>query len=214
MKSGVKNYLKIGAWVIRVLFVPITISFLFIPNYGYFLSGILVISASLFLVSKEKKYGSKFPAGFDFFINGVLLMHMLGYASNLYDRFLHWDTWQHFLAGVVIGILGYAGFLAYKLKHKIPISYRMCFFMAMMLVALVGTSFELLEFGIDKSQLFDFSGASGHTRMQWDLEDTMDDIVANTLGAAVAGVTGYVLYKGKDPLELEEELAYLVKIHK
>lgn len=201
-----------AAWIIRLIIIAITVSFFFIPNYGYVFSGVMSLAVSFFLLSKEKKYSVQFPPLFDFLINTLLLLNMFGYFFRFYDLIDHWDTIEHAFFGLIVGLLGYAAFVAFKVGHGIKIRWGQCFFVGVMFATLVGSGWEVAEYLIDKTKYFDYSSATNHHRLQWDNQDTMDDITANTIGSLVAGVAGYLIYRKKEHVDIHNDLEFLMKV--
>lgn len=119
----------------------------------------------------------------------------LGETRDYYGRFWWWDIALHTTSGGLLGILGVL--LVYVLNEtpRIDLHMRPGFvsFFAFCFAVAVGALWEVFEFAMD--QLF---GMSMQKPMQGDpsgLNDTMWDLIVDTLGALVVSMVGYLYMK-------------------
>jgi len=131
---------------------------------------------------------------------GMFLLHVLGHAVGLYERFAYYDKGLHFLepfvAALVIYALSQATDWIWQWRRVTPLEVGIyCFSM----VVAIGALWELMEFGMD--QLFGTEEQNGNT-------DTMIDILMDVTGAflgalAAALTTRYGRRHGHDKVSEE-----------
>jgi len=140
----------------------------------------------------ERRFKLDIPSEFEIvlvvFIYAALF---LGELQQFYFRFWWWDKMLHSFSGLILGNIGFliVSYLNSNSKMNIQLSpvfvavFSFCFAVAM------GAIWEIYEFTMDK--LFGFIMQRGS------LDDTMTDIILDTLGALVFAVLGYFQQKGK-----------------
>ncbi|RKF19253.1 hypothetical protein D6851_12370 [Altericroceibacterium spongiae] len=115
----------------------------------------------------------------------------LGEVQDFYNRIWWWDIALHTTSGVLLGLLGFI--ILYLLNENDVVDVRMrpsfVALFAFFFAVCMGAIWEIVEFTID--QLF---GTTMQKPMLGDpsgLTDTMWDLIVDTLGAAVACLTGW-----------------------
>ncbi len=114
-----------------------------------------------------------------------LFLHSLGLVTNMYNTTNWWDSITHFVSGITVASLAAIALIMvimFSEKTKVPTSW-IPFLILVSVLAMEGV-WEILEFTLDQ-----IIG----TAMQHGLEDTMKDIVANTVSGIVAGL-GFAFY--------------------
>ncbi len=114
-----------------------------------------------------------------------LFLHSLGLVTNMYNTTNWWDSITHFVSGITVASLAAIALIMVMMfseKTKVPTSW-IPFLILVSVLAMEGV-WEILEFTLDQ-----IIG----TAMQHGLEDTMKDIVANTVSGIVAGL-GFAFY--------------------
>ena len=114
-----------------------------------------------------------------------LFLHSLGLVTNMYNTTNWWDSITHFISGITVASLAAIALIMVMMfseKTKVPTSW-IPFLILVSVLAMEGV-WEILEFTLDQ-----IIG----TAMQHGLEDTMKDIVANTVSGIVAGL-GFAFY--------------------
>ena len=109
-----------------------------------------------------------------------LFLHSLGLVTNMYNTTNWWDSITHFVSGITVASLAAIALIMVMMfseKTKVPTSW-IPFLILVSVLAMEGV-WEILEFTLDQ-----IIG----TAMQHGLEDTMKDIVANTVSGIVAGL--------------------------
>ncbi|MDF2877353.1 MAG: hypothetical protein K0S30_449 [Clostridia bacterium] len=186
-------------FIINALYLAVTLKFV--------LAALLLGSLVLVLVPEifTKITGVKIPKGaracYAVFILGT---QWLGTYLRLYDSLLWWDIMLHFLSGILLGYVGLVLMVWLDKEHSIKgenkpiitILFSFC-------VAVSGAVFwEIIEFLADT-----FLGS--HTQLG-SLQDTMEDMIYGTLGAALFAC---YLYRGfrRNKVLLFEKLIALNK---
>lgn len=120
-----------------------------------------------------------------FFIFGTLF---LGHLAEFYDTVPHWDKFLHFQSGLVLSVTGFV--LVYVLNERKMASLALSpGFVALFAIAFsvaIGVFWEVGEFAGD--WLFDGNWQGGSPSN----EDTMWDLIADSVGAIVVSVIGYI----------------------
>ena len=122
-------------------------------------------------------------------ITSTLLFTMLalvgGEVFNLYEQLWWWDIFLHMKSGWFISLVACYLTLAHTaVRHPLGISL-----IAMSVAINVGVQWELLEYTIDQVLGWNMQ-ASG-------LDDTMYDLLADSVGAAIGAAAGYRVCAGK-----------------
>lgn len=161
---------------------------------------ILTVLPSLFSSRFKIRLPVSFLAAISLFVFGTLF---LGEVFDFYERFWWWDIMLHGLSAVGFGIIGFL-FVFYLFegdKYAAP-PWALGFFAFCFAVA-IGAMWEIFEFGMD--QLF------GLNMQKSGLMDTMTDLIVDSVGAFVGGVSGFLWLKGQQvgPAGMIEEFVLL-----
>ena len=184
-----RTHLYIRIFIQLTLVIALVIE-AFNQRWGLF----FVTALALFLLYMpplfEKKYRVQIPAEFQLLL--VLFIYasvFLGEVHGFYVRFWWWDSMLHFLAGVALGIVGFAiAYVLYK-TGKITASPLFVAFFAFCFSMTGAVVWEIYEFGMDQ-----FFGTNMQ-RLETGVVDTMQDLIINTVGAIIASVAGYLYLK-------------------
>jgi hypothetical protein len=140
-------------------------------------------------------------AGITLWITTAAFAHTVGVAGipgtgvSLYGAIPFYDHITHALsASVVVGV-GYATVRALD-EHSegIHLPERFMFVFLLVFVLAFGVAWELLEFSIDVVGTATGTGSTGFT--QHGLEDTLLDLVFNTIGGVIVAIWGTVYLTG------------------
>ncbi|MGL4740404.1 MAG: hypothetical protein ACRC41_06300 [Sarcina sp.] len=132
----------------------------------------------------------------------IFISMFLGKVNNFYGKFSWWDLFLHAVSGIVIFIVAYTVFLLQNdcktdnVKPILIITYTLLFAVAMTAV------WETWEFTGD--QLFGLNSQGGS------LLDTMEDIIAGSVGPLLMVPVLYYYLKGKKNI-LFEDLTNFIK---
>lgn len=115
----------------------------------------------------------------------VFLTLFLGSLNDFYERYAWWDTLLHFQSGILLGIIGFV--LIYLLNRggvgKLGLSPFFLAFFATCFSMAVGVVWEIYEYAADSF--------FGFNMQRTGLDDTMSDLIVNTVGALIVAVVAY-----------------------
>ena len=129
------------------------------------------------------------------FIYGVIVFIffsiMLGQFGGMYDRFHWYDAFLHFLSSLVLGIVGFLIMYVFYSVNKLKLPLLLVVIFSFCFAVTIGVIWEIIEYFIDLTL--------GTNMQVSSLDDTMIDLMVNSLGALISSVIGY-LYVVKIPL--------------
>lgn len=153
--------------------------------------GLLVIQLPAFL---ERDYGITLDAGLTLWITSAVFLHAVGVIGlpwsdvNFYASVWWWDHVTHALSSSLVAAVGYTTVRALD-RHSegISIPPRFMFVFILLFVLAFGVAWEVLEFTITL-----VAEATGNATVltQFGLDDTMLDLVFDTVGAVVVAIWG------------------------
>lgn len=108
----------------------------------------------------------------------------LGEVANFYQRYWWWDTILHIGSAIGFGLLGFTLLILLFRSKRITASPTLLSVFAFSFALALGALWEIWEFTLD--QLFGLNTQSNG------LNDTMWDLIVDTLGALVAALSGYL----------------------
>jgi hypothetical protein len=142
----------------------------------------------------ERNYRVPLDAGLTLWIALAVFLHAIGttglpgMSRGLYDTFPWWDSMTHALSASVVAAVGYATARAVDSHWEgVHLPDRFTFLFVVLFVLAFGVVWEVLEFAI--------GGAAStfgvqQILIQHGIEDTMTDLVFNTVGAVIVGTWG------------------------
>src|SRR6056297_3356526 len=156
--------------------------------------GIAVNSAIAFAVTflpaiLERDYDIPMDAGLTLWITAAVFLHALGTIGPYRDPTLWWwDHMTHALASSLVAAIGYATTRALD-EHTddIYLPPRFTFVFILMFVIAFGVVWEVIEFGV--GGLATILG-SDKILTQFGLEDTMKDLLFDTVGGVLVAIWG------------------------
>lgn len=153
----------------------------------------LVFMSLPFLI--EKRFRLEFPRKF---ISALLLFFyaamFLGTANHFFIRFWWWDKILHGFSGLIFANLGFliAMFLNRSQKLNTELSRILVALFSFCFAVASGAVWEIYEYSMDKSFGFLYQGVG--------IDDTMTDIIFDTLGALIFAL--FLLFQGKGKFKL------------
>ncbi len=134
------------------------------------------------------RWRESLPGPLQMVIVGFIFASMyLGNVRQFYQRFWWWDKMLHTFSGVLLGLIGFIVIFYLNKEKRLRLSlspFFVCLFAFVFAVAM-GTLWEVYEFTMDS--LF---GTNMQIR-ETGVEDTMWDLIVDTLGALAVCVWGY-----------------------
>ena len=127
-----------------------------------------------------------FIAAVVFFVAATLF---LGEVFDFYERFWWWDMAMHGSSAVGFGLVGFVlVFIMFQGDRFAAPPIAMAFF-AFCFAMTIGALWEIFEYGMDQT--------FGMNMQKSGLDDTMGDLMVNTLGAAIGAASGLAYLKGQ-----------------
>lgn len=177
---------KIQYVIIRLLRLSTIVAIVYVYYLGD-ITGVLNGIIALFLLFMpdliERRYNVRLPIEYSFSI--VLFIYaaiVLGGLGQFYYRFWWWDDMLHVTSGVLLGFAGFIVLYILKLKDKLKASNFLISFFAFTVALSFGVLWEWFEFIVD---------AVSGTNMQRSLNDTMADLLTDSIGAFISVYLGY-----------------------
>ncbi len=146
------------------------------------LIGIMMMIPSLL----HMRYRFYFPFALDFgIVTFTFLTLFLGHIRDFYNAVPNWDKFLHFQSGILFAVAGFV--LVYILNEnervKLDLSPGFVAIFAIAFSITIGVFWEIGEFIGDSI----FNG-----NWQASLDDTMWDLIADSVGALIVSIIGYV----------------------
>jgi len=141
----------------------------------------------------RRKYDFPLDPWLGLWITTAVFLHTLG-SAGLYGEIPRWDNLTHAMSATLVAGAGYTAARAIDLhSDDIHIPRRFIFVYIFVVVLAFGVLWELFEFGLDV-----VSDATGLTMplAQKGLDDTVRDLMFNSLGALIIAVFGQVHLTG------------------
>lgn len=108
----------------------------------------------------------------------------LGSAIGFYNRFWWWDTALHTLSGVTLGFIGFLLLYTLYQRHRVDMGPGALAIFAFCFAVAVGALWEIFEFTMDQ--------LVGTNMQKNGLNDTMWDLIVDSIGAMVVASIGYL----------------------
>lgn len=160
---------------------------------GQWLNAFLAASAFVLsyvpaIIEKNLKIGLPVELEFTFVLFLFVTLY-LGEINAYYTYFWWWDIFLHALSGVLLGIVGFILVYIFNSEEKIRLHLSPFFvgLFTFVFAVSIGVFWEIFEFGLD--MIFGFDTQHGS------LEDTMWDLVVDSIGAFFIGVVGFYYTK-------------------
>lgn len=136
-------------------------------------------------------------------IGFIFFSIMLGQFGGMYDKFHWYDSFLHFIAALVLGIVGFLIIYVFYSVNKLKLPLLIVVIFSFSFAVAIGVLWEIIEYYIDI-----FLG----TNMQVNsLDDTMVDLIIDCIGALIAATTAY-LYISKISLPTLEAVVETVSV--
>jgi len=125
------------------------------------------------------------------FINTLFLFaaFVLGDLRQFYDRFWWWDMMLHSFSAMIMGIIGFLLIYVFYASKKVTMPPFYIVFFSFSFSLSLGVLWEIIEYLVDITL--------GTNMQQSGLDDTMKDLMMDTLGALIAAMIGYIHYVKK-----------------
>jgi len=141
----------------------------------------------------ERNYEIPLDPWLGLWITLAVFLHTMG-SAGLYARFPWWDSITHALSASLVAGVGYTFARAVDLhSDDVTVPRRFAFVYILVIVMAFGVVWELFEFGLDVA-----AETTGITMplAQFGLDDTIKDMMFNTLGAVLVATFGQAHLSG------------------
>lgn len=150
-------------------------------------NGVLGVGVTLLPAGLRHRYDVPLDPWLGLWVTGAVFLHTLG-SAGLYTTVTWWDSVTHALSATVVAGAGYTAARAVDLHDDhihVPRRYYAVYLLVVVLA--LGVVWELFEFGLDR-----VADATGLTMplAQTGLDDTVVDLLYNSLGAVLVAVFG------------------------
>jgi uncharacterized membrane protein YjdF len=108
----------------------------------------------------------------------IFLSVFLGQFGGLYDRWLWWDSFLHFISALTFGFTGFIIIYVYYVHNKLKIPQNLILALTFFFCLGIGALWEIIEYVIDN--------ALGTNMQVNSLDDTMIDLIIGALGGLTA----------------------------
>ena len=135
----------------------------------------------------ERNYDLPLDPWLGLWITTAVFLHTLG-SAGLYGQIPWWDSLTHAMSASLVAAVGYTAARAIDLhSDDIHVPGRIAFAYIFIVVLSFGVVWELFEFGLDVA-----ADATGLTMplAQHGLDDTVRDLMFNSVGALVVALFG------------------------
>lgn len=158
-------------------------------NPRWFFSALLSLGVTMIPYIFTRNTNIVIPPMLNLWICAALFFHVLGGVMGYYDDVWWWDIFTHSLSAALISILGFTILLTiHQLSDSLYIPSFLIPAVLLFFILATGVVWEIFEFFCD--QLLG-------TNMQYSLQDTVFDMIFNTVGASIAGLLGYRYFPSK-----------------
>lgn len=153
---------------------------------------ILTLAVMMLPSLVERRFQIDIPSEFEIVL--ILFIYaaiFLGELQQFYDRFWWWDNMLHGFSGLILGNIGFliVSYLNTSTRVNLHLSPIFVSFFSFCFAVAMGAVWEIFEYFMD--QVFGFN------MQRNSLDDTMTDLILDTVGAAIFAFLGYCQQKGK-----------------
>jgi len=141
----------------------------------------------------ERNYRVPLDPWLGLWVTTAVFLHTLG-SAGLYAQIEWWDHLTHAMSASVVAAVGYTAVRALDLHHdEINLPERFAFVYILVFVLAFGVIWEIFEFGLDIAA--DATGLD-MPLSQFGLDDTVRDLMFNSLGAILVATFGQAKLTG------------------
>jgi hypothetical protein len=178
----------------QVTLVGLVFVGLYDGNAGIVLNAAIGLGVTHLPAILERDYQIPMDPALTLWITAAVFLHALGTAGlpggsvNLYRSVWWWDHLTHTLSSSIVAAVGYATARAIELHSEgVSLPGRFMFVFILLFVLAFGVFWEVIEFGV--TVVAAFTGTRS-VLVQYGLEDTMLDLLFDTLGGIIVAVWG------------------------
>jgi hypothetical protein len=162
-------------------------------NAGVVVNALLGLGVTFLPAVLERDYQIPMDAGLTLWITSAVFFHAVGTVvipgiGSFYGTVWWWDHFTHALSASVVAGVGYATTRAVDLHTEaVYLPPRFTFVFILIFTIAFGVFWEVIEFGV---QLFALATGTGSVLTQYGLDDTMLDLVFDSVGGVLVAAFG------------------------
>ncbi len=141
------------------------------------------------------------------FFTGIVLFIFatlfLGEVLDFYNRYWWWDVLLHGLSAVGFGLVGFVFIFALFEGDRYAAPAWAITFISLSFAISIGALWEIFEFLMDQAFSLNMQKSG--------LQDTMQDLIVDTIGASVGAMAGYGFLRGRNKSGLPGMIAEFVR---
>lgn len=171
----------------QVAIAGIFLAGLWTRNIAVVVNAALALSVTFLPAILERDWDLPLDAGLTLWLTTAVLLHTIG-MLGLYGTVPWWDHLTHTLSATIVAGVGYTTARAVD-EHSDDIHFppRFMFVYVLLFTLALGVFWEVLEFAVHG--LSDYVGVDA-VLVQYSLEDTIVDLVFDTVGAVLVALFG------------------------
>jgi len=174
--------LKLASRAMQAGMLGIAVAGLLTANFTWMPAAVLSLFVSIVPSVVRRDLELVLPIELNFWIVLALFLHVIGGFSGFYDNVPGWDHLTHAMSASLVAALGFVVVLSVdKYVESISLPRPFLAFFIIMFTMAFGVIWELMEFSNDQ-----LTGS----RLQYDLDDTMVDMMFDAFGGIIVGIAG------------------------
>ena len=174
--------LKLASRAMQAGMLGIAVAGLLTANFTWMPAAVLSLFVSIVPSVVRRDLELVLPIELNFWIVLALFLHVIGGFSGFYDNVPGWDHLTHAMSASLVAALGFVVVLSVdKYVESISLPRPFLAFFIIMFTMAFGVIWELMEFSNDQ-----LTGS----RLQYDLDDTMVDMMFDAFGGFIVGIAG------------------------
>lgn len=174
--------LKLASRAMQAGMLSIAVAGLVTANYTWLPASVLSLFISVIPSILRRDLDLVLPVELNFWIVFALFLHVIGGFSGFYDNVPGWDHLTHAMSASLIAALGFVVVVSVdKYVESIHLPQPFLALFIIMFTMAFGVLWELMEFSNDQ-----LTGS----RLQYDLNDTMVDMMFDAFGGFIVGIAG------------------------
>jgi len=190
--------LKLASRAMQAGMLGVALAGVLTANFTWLPASVLSLFVSVIPSILRRDLEIVLPFELNFWIVLALFLHVIGGFSGFYDNVPYWDHITHAMSASLIAALGFVVVVSVdKYIETIHLPRPFLALFIMMFTMAIGVLWELMEFLNDE-----LIGS----RLQYDLNDTMVDMMFDAFGGFIVGIAGYHYLTHTTPEHFVENL--------
>ncbi len=187
-KTDIRDKIAITlSFIMKILIIFYIFYSLYSKNFLWFLAGIFSFILAISPIFFKKKYGIVLPCEIEFLLVFSLYLYFIGNVNNWYSSLYPiYDKISHFFTSMTIALLGFVTAVIVDKYTETKMNRHATFFLILLLTISIGALWEIGEYLLD----IVFSA-----NYQVSLNDTMLDLIFDTIGGLVVAIFGFIYLK-------------------